>query len=85
VRNGKCPKCGSHDVLGDRAVTLSESDGSPVYIQCDGPAGWFGVPRPVLAAVRAWVCRRCEYTEFYTPDAQNLPTGPLDAGPDVAK
>jgi predicted nucleic-acid-binding Zn-ribbon protein len=74
MRNGVCPKCGSRDVLGDSAVALS--DGSPVHVQRDGPAGWFGVSLPVYAAVRAWVCRGCGYTEFYTPDAGRLPAGP---------
>ena len=72
MRRGVCLKCGSPDLLTDTPVALS--DGSRVQVQRHVPEGWLGTTKPVHAEVRAWVCRRCGYTELYTRGVGTLPS-----------
>ena len=71
MRRGVCIKCGSPDLLSDTPVALS--DGGLVQIQRQVPGGWFGTMKPIYAELRAWVCRRCGYTELYTRAVSTLP------------
>ncbi len=77
-RTGKCPKCGSTEILAD-AKAIDRGDGN---WQADFTVATFGKPEALIfkekhtGTVSAWVCAQCGFTEFYadSPGSLRSPT-----------
>jgi predicted nucleic-acid-binding Zn-ribbon protein len=76
-QTGKCPKCGSADVISD-AKAIDHGDGMS---QMDLTVATFRRPEALIfkeqqkTTVSAWVCSDCGYVELYAdnPGAIKLP------------
>ena len=76
-RTGKCPKCGSANVVAD-AKAIDRGDGNA---QHEMSVATFRKPDALIfkekqvTTVSAWVCTDCGYIEFYAdfPHAIQLP------------
>jgi predicted nucleic-acid-binding Zn-ribbon protein len=77
MKNGKCPKCGSKDVMADVEVRDDGQNGShPLRVVVEEPEppkhGFIWVAGQSTGDVRAWICARCGYTELYTGNLEAL-------------
>ena len=75
MKDGKCPKCGSAEVLADVMVRDDGRNGShPLRVVVEEPEplthGVIWVQGQAVGELHAWICSRCGYTELYT---DNLP------------
>jgi predicted nucleic-acid-binding Zn-ribbon protein len=76
-QNGKCPKCGSSDVVAD-AKAIDRGHGNA---QQEMSVATFRKPEALIfkekqeTTVSAWVCTACGYIEFYadSPSTIKLP------------
>ena len=68
MRNGICPKCGSHDVYTGAKVSVKTNAYGMNAIPIRGGI-YFS---PVTAALDNYVCGRCGYVESYVADPNKL-------------
>jgi predicted nucleic-acid-binding Zn-ribbon protein len=76
-KTGKCPKCGSREVIAD-AKAIDRGDGN---FQKEMLVATFGKPDALIfkekqqTTVSAWVCAACGYVELYAdaPETLKLP------------
>jgi hypothetical protein len=61
-------------------VQATDSDGVRIRLTCYKRPGQVFFPGPMHAELRAWVCRACGYTEFYTLAPQDLGEPPARGG-----
>jgi predicted nucleic-acid-binding Zn-ribbon protein len=75
MKNGKCPKCGSQDIMAEVPIIDTDQYGNGkalgLYIAEPEPAKrpFVYVPKGAGATLRAWICASCGCTELY---ADNL-------------
>ena len=70
MRNGKCPKCGSTEIIPDvRVLDRGESNlTSDLQVAVDAnPGAWVFKGRQI-SKLSAFVCASCGYTEMYAID-----------------
>ena len=69
-KTGKCPKCGSADVIADaKAVDRGHGDSeSDMKIATFGNPGALIFKQKKEASVSAWVCASCGFVELYVDD-----------------
>jgi len=73
-RTGKCPKCGSADVIAD-AKAIDRGHGNS---QREMSVATFSKPEALIfkgqqeTTVSAWVCTGCGYIEFYADDPKAI-------------
>ena len=71
---GKCPKCGSTEVIGD-AKAVDRGHGNA---QHEMSVATFRKPEALLfkekqeTSVSAWVCAQCGYVEFYADSPETI-------------
>ena len=77
MKQGKCPKCNSAEIMAD--ITVRDVGNSGPYplraaIQEPEPPrhGPFWVPKEAKGDLRAWICSQCGYTEIYTNNLDEL-------------
>ena len=83
-RSGKCPKCGSGDIIAD-AKAIDRGHGNAMR---DLSVATFRNPEALIfkekseTTVSAWVCAECGYIEFYAdqPTDIKLPAPPTGRG-----
>jgi predicted nucleic-acid-binding Zn-ribbon protein len=80
MKDGKCPKCTSNNVIpGLRVYAHAQEGGGSIYVQLEQPEP---ENRPFIwkqdtqsTTFQAWVCGECGYTEYYA----TKPTQMLEA------
>ena len=77
MKDGKCPKCGSRDVMADVEVRDDgRSSSHPLRVVVEEPEpqkhGAIWVAGQSTGDVRAWICAHCGYTELYTNNLGEL-------------
>ncbi len=77
MKNGRCPKCGSKEVMADVEVRDDGRSGSHalrVVVIEPEPAkhSAIWVQPQAEAEIHAWICGRCGYTELYANNLANL-------------
>jgi predicted nucleic-acid-binding Zn-ribbon protein len=80
--SGKCPKCGSTNLLA--AVHVFDYGGGgrrnlEVAVETDPNAWWFLSKGERRGQLAAWICIQCGFTELYCMDLVE----PLSAGTDT--
>ncbi len=84
-QSGKCPKCGSREIVAD-AKAVDRGHGNS---QLEMTVATFRKPEAILfkekreTTVSAWVCAACGFVEFYAdnPAAILLPATGREPGP----
>jgi predicted nucleic-acid-binding Zn-ribbon protein len=75
-KTGKCPKCGSTDVIIDAKAVDRAHGGS----EADMKIATFRKPDALVfkqkqeTPVSAWVCGSCGFVEFYADDPRSIKT-----------
>jgi len=77
MKDGKCPHCGSRDVIADIEVRDDGRSGShPLRVVVEEPEppkhGHIWVQEQSTGELRAWICTNCGYTELYTNNLEEL-------------
>ncbi len=77
MKDGKCPKCGSRDVMADVEVRDDgRSSSHPLRVVVEEPEppkhGVIWVQGQSTGDIHAWICARCGYTELYTNNLVEL-------------
>ena len=77
MKNGKCPKCGSKQVMADVEVRDDgRYDHHPLRIAVTEPEppkhGRIWIQGQSAGDLRAWVCAHCGYTELYSNNLDQL-------------
>ncbi len=77
MRDGRCPKCGSRDVLADIEVRDDgRSSNHPLRVVVEEPEparhGAIWIQDQSTGEVHAWICAGCGYTELYTDNLAQL-------------
>lgn len=77
MRDGKCPKCGSRQIMTDVEVRDDGRNSShPLYVVVDEPEpanhGAVWVQAQSIGEIHAWICAECGYTELYTGNLNEL-------------
>jgi len=77
MKNGKCPKCGSKQVMADVEVRDDGRNNShPLRIAVSEPEppkhGRIWIQGQSTGDLRAWVCAHCGYTELYSNNLDQL-------------
>ncbi len=73
-KSGKCPKCGSGDIIADAKVVDRASGGA----HTDMTVATFGKPEALIfkqktdTVVSAWICSSCGFVELYADDPRRL-------------
>jgi predicted nucleic-acid-binding Zn-ribbon protein len=77
MKDGRCPKCGSRDILADIEVRDDgRSSSHPLRVVVEEPeparhaAIW--VQGQSTGDLRAWICASCGFTELYTGNLAEL-------------
>lgn len=77
MKKGRCPKCGSKEVMADVEVRYDGRSGHHplrvVVVEAEPAkhaAIW--VQPQAEGEVHAWICRHCGYTELYTDNLAEL-------------
>ena len=71
LKEGRCPKCDSQDVMAGVEVLDWGSNGpQPLQVRVQEPEppnpGFIYVRGSAYGPMRAWVCAACGFTELYT-------------------
>ncbi len=77
MKHGKCPKCGSKEVMADVEVRDDgRSSSHPLRVVVEEPEppkhGAIWVGGQSTGDLRAWICAHCGYTELYTENLEEL-------------
>jgi len=77
MKKGRCPKCGSKEVMADVEVRDDSRSGHHplrvVVVEPEPPKhGAIWVQGQSEGEIRAWICARCGYTELYTNNLKVL-------------
>ena len=77
IKDGKCPNCGSRDVMAGVEVRDDGKNGShPLRVVVEEPEpvkhGRIWVQNQSTGDLRAWICAQCGYTELYTNNLGGL-------------
>ena len=77
MKDGRCPKCGSRDILADIEVRddgRSSSHPLRVVVEEPEPArhATIWVQGQSTGDLRAWICASCGFTELYTGNLAEL-------------
>ena len=77
MKNGKCPKCGSREVMADLEVRDDGRNNShPLRVAVEEPEppkhGRIWIQGQSFGDVHAWICANCGYTELYTNNPTEL-------------
>lgn len=73
-KTGKCPKCGSEEVIADVKAIDYYTEGS----QCELSVGVYRKPEAFIfkdqrrSTLSAWVCGACGYVEFYADSPRTI-------------
>ena len=73
-RTGKCPKCGSTEIIKEAKPIDEDRNGQERWLRL----AKFRNPGAMIfkgkqsSTVAAWVCADCGYTELYTDNPQSL-------------
>lgn len=74
MKDGRCPKCGSTEVIPD--LSLRGGQGFPPFVvlsEPEPPEGSFiWVPRIEQSQFRVYICGDCGYAEFYAENPRLL-------------
>ena len=69
MKNGKCPKCKSTDIIPELGVYAQAEQGGPIFVSLERPEP---KKKPLIWKVesettgfQAWMCGSCGYTEYY--------------------
>jgi predicted nucleic-acid-binding Zn-ribbon protein len=79
MKNGRCPKCGSTEIMADVTVRdVGDSGPYPLRVEVEEPEpaqhGLLWTPKNAAGDIRAWICSQCGYTELYTHNLEELHT-----------
>ena len=77
MRDGKCPKCGSKQIMADVVVRDDGRNNThPLRVAVEEPEpqkhGVIWIQEQSAGEVHAWICARCGYTELYTNNLAQL-------------
>ncbi len=77
MRDGRCPKCGSRDVLSNVEVRDDgRSNSHPLRVvveEAEPPRhGAIWIQAQSTGELHAWICASCGYTELYTNNLTQL-------------
>ncbi len=77
MKKGRCPKCGSKDLITDAEVRDDGRSGQHplrVIVAEPEPAkhGAIWVQAQAEGDIHAWICGHCGYTELYTDHLEEL-------------
>jgi len=77
MKDGKCPNCGSRDVMANIEVRDDGRSGShPLRVVIEEPEpsnhGRIWVQEQSTGDLRAWICAHCGYTELYANNIEGL-------------
>lgn len=77
MKDGRCPKCGSSDVLAGVQVRDEGRNGShPLRVMVEEPEpaghGPIWVQGQSTGELQAWICANCGYTELYANNLDKL-------------
>ncbi len=77
MKNGKCPKCGSRQLMTDVEVRDDGRNSShPLHVVVKEPEppkhGRIWIQGQTVADLTAWICAKCGYTELYTGNLNEL-------------
>ena len=79
--NGKCPKCGSSDLIKEARVVSNEG-GIPdhdVQARVDADPSAMFFMRSAHSRLHAYICSQCGYTEIYAMDVEDLSRAYLES------
>ena len=74
MKDGRCPKCGSLDII--PTLRVHAGKGFPPYVDLTEPEpeqhpfAW--IPKGEQSNFMAYVCGKCGYTEFYATSPKEL-------------
>lgn len=75
MKEGKCPKCGSQDVIPNVFVQdrghHNRGDQNLKAVVQESPDAWL-FKGEVQTSLKAWVCGACGFTEFYAKNPAAL-------------
>ncbi len=73
MKEGRCPKCGSKQVLENVHVGLDTQEGELILsVKRKAKIGPLRLPGLVTTTLSAWVCVTCGYTELYAKQSSEL-------------
>jgi len=77
MKNNKCPKCGSNEIIADAKVRdVGNAGPYPLRVEIEEPEpsnrGFLWTPKSAAGDIRAWICARCGFTELYTNNLEEL-------------
>ncbi len=77
MQDGKCPKCGSREIMAGVDVMDDGRNGShPLRVVVEEPEpakhGVIWIAKQASGNLHAWICSRCGYTELYTDNLAEL-------------
>ena len=77
MKDGKCPKCGSLEIMANIMVRdVGNSGPYPLRVEIEEPEppkhSFIWTPRSATGDIRAWICSQCGYTELYTNNLEEL-------------
>ena len=77
MKDGKCPRCGSRQVMADVEVRDDGRNSShPLRVVVEEPEppkhGTIWIEEQSTGDVHAWICASCGYTELYTDNLAKL-------------
>jgi predicted nucleic-acid-binding Zn-ribbon protein len=64
-QSGKCPKCGSQDIVANAKPRLQEHVESVDLVVYDKPDALLFKGEKERYELAAWICKACGYTEWY--------------------
>ena len=77
MKDNKCPKCGSSEIMADVMVLdVGENGPFPLRVRIEEPEppkhGFIWMPKTAKGDIRAWICCQCGFTELYTNNLEEL-------------
>lgn len=64
-QNGKCPKCGSQDIVGNARPRLREYTETLDLAVLENPDAFLFKGEKERYVLAVWICKGCGYTEWY--------------------
>jgi len=77
MKDGKCPKCGSSEIMADVKVRdVADNGPYPLRVEVEEPEparhSLIWMPKQAMGDIRAWICSECGFTELYTNNLEEL-------------
>ena len=77
MKNNRCPKCSSTEIMADVTVRdVGHAGPYPLRVEMveQEPAqhSFVWSPKTATGDIRAWICSQCGYTELYTNNLEAL-------------